>query len=119
MRPDIGLAAVPTLSPRLRGESRREGFHNRGEVPPLPGPLLHTGVEEREKKRRAIHWRNALEEVGHGCRNFGEEAGRAFVRRGAAPSWPMTGKPFRSSLMTILVSPPWAEVLPWELLRLA
>ncbi len=59
MRPDIGLAAVPTLSPRLRGESWREGFYNRGEVPPLPGPLLHTAVEEREKKRGAIHWRKA------------------------------------------------------------
>ncbi len=65
MRPDIGLAAVPTLSPRLRGESRREGFHNRGEVPPLPGPLLHKGVEEREKKRRAIHWCNARRILSH------------------------------------------------------
>jgi hypothetical protein len=53
--------------PPLRGESRREVLGKGIEEPPLPGPLLHTRVEEREKKRRAVHgltlgriWRKRL-----------------------------------------------------------
>ena len=56
-----GRLSLPACGERA-GE---RGFHNRGEVPPLPGPLLHTGVEEREKKRGAIHWRSARRTSSH------------------------------------------------------